>query len=364
MSEILVMRKKLQEFYANKSIFVDKTLQFILGVVTFFLINKNIGVFKIVTSPIITILLAVVCTFLPPIVVVLVAATLILLHLYKISLGVMAVTALIFIMMYIFYCRFTPKKAIVLLLTPLAFWLNVPYVVPVLCGLASTPISVVPVAFGTIVYYMIAYVKESSAAITGAEGLTAQITLFVKSVFMDKELWIVILAFAICVFTVYVIRRRELDHAWKIAIAAGAIVNIVIGVAGNVTLNLETSYTGLVVGNVIAIVMGIVLEFFLFSVDYTRAERIQYEDDEYYYYVKAVPKVSIAVPEKTVKRINEHRDYEEDDDESEVIRRRPPKKVEKRRPVKKRPANTEELLLARSMQEELGERPKRKKRER
>ena len=241
--------------------------------------------------------------------------------------------------------------------------MNKPYIVPVLCGLASTPISVVPVAFGTIVYYMIAFVKESSAAIAGAEGITAQVSLFVKSVFMAKELWIVILAFTICIFTVYVIRRRELDHAWKIAIAAGAIVNIIIGVAGNVVLNLGTSYAGLMIGNIIAIIVGIILEFFLFSVDYTRAEYIQYEDDEYYYYVKAVPKVSIAVPEKTVKRISEHREVE-DDDESEVIRRRPPKKVEKRRPVKRRPANTEELLLARSMQEELGERPKRRKKER
>jgi hypothetical protein len=158
------------------------------------------------------------------------------------------------------------------------------------------------------------------------------------------------------------ILKPALVHTLKTTVFI-LIVNIVIGVAGNVVLNLETSYAGLMIGNVIAIIVGIILEFFLFSVDYTRAEHIQYEDDEYYYYVKAVPKVSIAVPEKTVKRISEHREVE-DDDESEVIRRRPPKKVEKRRPVKRRPANTEELLFARSMQEELGERPKRRKKER
>jgi hypothetical protein len=43
----------------------------------------------------------------------------------------------------------------------------------------------------------------------------------------------------------------------------------------------------------------------VFSVDYTRTEYLQFEDDEYYYYVKAVPKAAVAIPEKTVKRINE-----------------------------------------------------------
>ena len=47
-----------------------------------------------------------------------------------------------------------------------------------------------------------------------------------------------------------------------------------------------------------------VLHFFLFSVDYSRTEKLQFEDDEYYYYVKAVPKNVVATPEKKVKRIN------------------------------------------------------------
>ena len=40
------------------------------------------------------------------------------------------------------------------------------------------------------------------------------------------------------------------------------------------------------------------------------SERFEYEDDEYHYYVKAVPKLSVSTPEKTVKRINGHRETE------------------------------------------------------
>ncbi len=55
---------------------------------------------------------------------------------------------------------------------------------------------------------------------------------------------------------------------------------------------------------------GLVLELFLFSVDYSRSERLQFEDDEYYYYVKAIPKVAMTTPEKTVKKINERQETE------------------------------------------------------
>ena len=45
-------------------------------------------------------------------------------------------------------------------------------------------------------------------------------------------------------------------------------------------------------------------------VDYARSERLQFEDDEYYYYVKAIPKVAMTTPEKTVKKINERQETE------------------------------------------------------
>ena len=370
MSELLVWREKLQEFYAKRSIYVDKTMQFILAVVSFYVVNRNIGLMKAVAAPLVTFGLAVICTFLPPVFTALTGAALVLLHMSRLSLGVMGVTALIFLVMFIFYCHFTPKKALILLITPIAFLLNIPYVVPVACALVMGPVAVVPIVFGTIIYYMIVCVKGSSAAIASAKGVTAEITLFVKTVFQNKSMWITIFAFVICVLVVYAIRRFSVDHAWKLAVAAGAIVNIIVIVTGDVAFDVHTSYGMLILGNLLAIVVGLILEFFLFSVDYSRTERLQFEDDEYYYYVKAVPKVSVAVPRKTVKRINERKNTGEID--SGEMRRRPQGRAEvknnprrnpsgsqqvKRRSVQPKTSrvhsNTDELLLAKSLRDEL-----------
>ena len=59
---------------------------------------------------------------------------------------------------------------------------------------------------------------------------------------------------------------------------------------------------------IISALLMLVVEFFAFNMDYSRTEKVQFEDDEYYYYVKAVPKVTVATPERKVKKINRARE--------------------------------------------------------
>ena len=66
----------------------------------------------------------------------------------------------------------------------------------------------------------------------------------------------------------------------------------------------------MIIGIIIGAVAAYICKIVFFSVDYKRTEYVQYEDDEYYYYVKAVPKVGVAVPEKKVKRITENQPQE------------------------------------------------------
>ena len=331
MDMIYVFRGRIQELYAKNSKVFDKIFQFILAIVTFTVINHNVGFMKAVASPVASLALAVICTFLPLMVTVIMATVLILAHMFALSIGMLAVTAVIFLIMYIFYLRLTPKKALIVLLTPLAFFLKVPYIIPVACGLVATPISLIAISCGTIVYYMLEYVKKSSVNIenVGAKGMLTQVTKYVQQVFQNKEMWIVIVAFIICFFVVFTLRRTSMDHAWKVAIVAGAVVNVIVIVAGDIALGVHTSYGTLIGGNVGAIVIGLILELFLFSVDYARSENLQFEDDEYYYYVKAIPKVSVATPEKTVKRINERQETEIID--TETVRKKADSQAQNRR---------------------------------
>lgn len=330
MSTLLVWREKLQRLYASYSIYMQKGIQFILGLLLFGLINYNIGFMKMASSVFCTIGLAVICTFLPMIVMVMVATVLILVHFYALSLPIAIVSAVIFLLMYIFYFRFTPKKAWLVLVAAMAFGLKIPFVIPVAFGLMGTPVWIVPAACGIISYYMVDFVKGSAAALKSADadGIAASLTSFTKQVLSSKDMWLMIMAVVIGILVVNLVRSRAVSHAWKIASASGAVVCLVIAAAGNMVLEGNISYVSITVSAVLGIALGLVLEFFFFSVDYSRTENIQFEDDEYYYYVKAVPKVGVSVPEKQVKHITED--------------------------TGNRNKNTEDILLTKSLSKELG----------
>lgn len=376
MSTLLVWKEQLQKIYAKYSTYIMKALQFILGLCVFGLINSNIGFMKAASSIVCTVGLSAVCAFLPLVVMVIAATVLVLLHFYTLSMPIALVSLAIFLIMYIFYFRFTPKKAWLVLLTPVAFALKVPFVIPVAFGLLGTPVCVLPVAFGTIVYYMLHFVKMSSTALKGgdAKGLVDSLMVFTKQSLTNKEMWVMVIATAVSLLIVYAVRTRSVDHAWKIGSVAGAIAGIVIAAAGNITLDVHLSYVTMVVSGVAAIVVGLVLEFLFFSVNYSRTERMQFEDDEYYYYVKAVPKIVVSAPEMSVKHINERQDQSEwqelqDSQETVLIdtsnvqraagephaqRKRPaPKQGEHAKKIDHARA-ADEILLTRSLTKELG----------
>lgn len=323
MDGVFVIKGKLQEIYAQHSLAIDKAAQFVLALLTFYTINQNVGFMKAAASPVVTFALSVICTFFPVIMTVIAATALVLVHMYAVSIGILAVTAIVFFVMYIFYFRLTSKMAVVVLLVPIAFVFKIPFAVPLAYALISTPVCMVAVACGTITYFMMEYVKKAAPGVSGSglSGIMSQIPAYLKQVFQDEEMWVTIAAFLLAFLVAYTIRSQSVNHAWKIAIVAGVAVNAAVNIVGDMALGVHTSYGVLGAGSVAAVIAGFVLELFFFAVDYTKSESLQYEDDEYYYYVKAIPKLSVAKPEKTVKRINGHRETEIMDTESVRNRR-------------------------------------------
>lgn len=53
-----------------------------------------------------------------------------------------------------------------------------------------------------------------------------------------------------------------MDYAWKVATAAGVVVNIVVIAAGGIAMGVHTSYGLLFAGNIAAAVVGLILELF------------------------------------------------------------------------------------------------------
>lgn len=313
MDTIFLLRESIQRMYAKNSKIYEKAIQFLLAFVVFFVINHRFGFMKALTSPVISLGLAVICAFLPLNMTVIAGVILVLVHIFTFSPMLFGLTAAVFLIMYIFYLRLTPKMAIVVLLTPIAFALKIPYVIPVAFGLMYTPVCLVAILCGTVAFYMISYLKEVAdvAQKGGMAGMVGQSSDYLKHVFQNKEMWIVIAALAVSFLVVYTLKRQGMDHAWKIGSAGGALAAIVVTVVGNIAMHVHIPYGRLILGNALAVVVGLVLEILFFAVDYTRSEKLEFEDDEYHYYVKAIPKLSMAAYGRSERKTVEEEETEE-----------------------------------------------------
>ena len=52
----------------------------------------------------------------------------------------------------------------------------------------------------------------------------------------------------------------------------------------------------LLAGTALSVVLVWMIQFMRLALNYAGVENLQFEDDEYYYYVRAVPKMSVAAP--------------------------------------------------------------------
>lgn len=306
MTTLLEFREKLKLFYGKYDIYVTPVLKFVLALMTFVMINQNVGFMARLKSPLIVLMMALICSILPVNTIVIFGGMMILAHAYALSLEVFAISAVLILVMFLMYFRVTPEYGYLLVATPLTFTIGVPYALPLVMGLTGTPLTAVPVACGTVIYYLLQYMKNNTTMLSESESDTMQqkMTYLIDHVINNKEMLLMIAAFALTIILVYVIRRLSMDYAWQAAIITGAITDFLVILVGGMMMQTSIRLVGLLLGSVAAVGVAVVLQFFLFNVDYSRTEYVQFEDDEYYYYVKAVPKITIAVTDKRVKKIN------------------------------------------------------------
>ena len=89
-----------------------------------------------------------------------------------------------------------------------------------------------------------------------------------------------------------------------VSFLVAGVLNIVLFLVGSVTLTIEMSIGAILLESIVGVLIAMLFQFWKGIVDYQRTEVLQFEDDDYYYYVKAIPKLSVSESNKNVKHIN------------------------------------------------------------
>ncbi|MCR5831167.1 MAG: hypothetical protein K6G67_03370 [Lachnospiraceae bacterium] len=325
MESLLIAKEQLARFYTRFEAYIVPTLKFLAMLFALLFINSSVGFMSKLKNPAIVLILSLLCSFLPTNVIVILAGFVIVAHMYALSLECAVVVLFIFIIMYALYFRFTPKDAIAVLLTPVMFAMHIPYVMPLAMGFVGNPISSISVGCGTAVYFILHYVSENQESLEGAgsgdldiEGMMGGFKTVIDGILKNELMITMIVTFAATIIVVYMIRKLKINYSWQIALGAGMIVCFVVLIVTGAVLDADVGIGGAFVSMVISTIIVLIFQFFIFSVDYSRAEHVQFEDDEYYYYVKAIPKITAEAPAGRMRsrRVSrrEEPDYDDEDD--------------------------------------------------
>ena len=166
---------------------------------------------------------------------------------------------------------------------------------------------IVPVAFGVVIYQFGLYVEEIKNVLATASEEDAFIayTYLIDTVLKDKQMLLEIIVYAVVILISFVVYKLPVDYIWYIAIGVAGVLNIIAFMICGMMLDVEVNTGNVIAGTILGVLLALIVQLCKSMVDYSRKETVQFEDDEYYYYVKAIPKYNVSAKKKNVVKINE-----------------------------------------------------------
>ncbi len=306
---MLTIRDRLKNIYAEYNRYILAVVKYALALFTFLMINSMLGYMDLLNNIVVVLVLSAVCAILPWNAIPILGVCMIILHCFSLGLEVGACAVVLYLILLIFYFRFVPGDGLALTLTSAASSIGFPGLVPMGLGLMRGPASALTAACGMISWFFIKTVNEVAAPLeySADSSMLDVVQGMLDGLMNNTELLMYIIIFASVVLAVSLIRKSGLNWAWELAIIIGALLQISLYFVLGALFGAEQDLASFIIGTIAAAVISFILAFFVYNVDYRGAEHLQFEDDDFVYYVKAIPKKKSAVP------LDEEELYEDED---------------------------------------------------
>ena len=307
MTTLLTFRDNIKGFCSRFDFIVTPLFKFVVSFLIFRSLDQQFGYWHMFGNLLIIVILSCICAFLPSWIITGICGLVIIIQSMKVSIDVGLLCAALVIIFYCGYMRFAPKTGIIVFLVPICFFLHLTYALPIILGFLVGPAAIIPAGFGFVLYHYEECLKELTkvlAAMTEEDDSVSGFQYVINGLIDNKEMLLMIVVCALVILITYCIYKMPVEHSWLAAFVFGGFFNVVLFLAGNVVLLVDIDIVSVLLGSVVGIAIACVVQFCKGIVDYQRTELLQFEDDEYYYYVKAIPKLSVTETNKNVKHIN------------------------------------------------------------
>lgn len=305
MSFGIQFRENLRRFLSQNDRVLERILKGLMAFVSFMVINANFGYSTVLNSLWLPIMVAILCAFIPGSALSLVVIVYLLIHMASLQADIALVAALLFGVAYVFTNIYEGRIYYNVIGIPLGYQLRIPYAFPVLSALLGKSGEVITVICGSVIAYYLKSVKEHAAQIIDNQSNISVSDILMDGMLSNTMFYVFMTAMVAAFLVTYVLRCSTVSHAWVLGSVVGVSVEFIILLAGYLILNRESQIPYLIFGNLVTLLLALGASYLFFDLDYTRTEKVQFEDDDYYYYVTAVPKVRIEKESIEVKKITE-----------------------------------------------------------
>jgi len=321
MMKLLELRAWIRLIYQRLQLIINPASKFAMAFVVFHSLNASIGYDDRFARFEVEFLLSLFCSFVPSSIMVLFAMLLSIVHIYADSVILAALVLIIFIIMYCFLYRYAPAYGYAAVVIPILYAFDMPFIIPIYLGLVTNPIAILPTACGVIVHYVLKLVREDAAfaKITelNFEDVQLVFTTAIDKFLANRQMFLAVTIFSLIILVVFVVRSMKIKYSFEISIVSGAVMCILGFLFGYLKIGISNEIFNMIIGTIASAMFAFAMLFMKRILDYTAIEKVQFEDDAYYYYVKAIPKIEISIPNRKVKRIGRQEDEDDYDEDEE-----------------------------------------------
>ncbi|MDO4975853.1 MAG: hypothetical protein Q4E53_01185 [Eubacteriales bacterium] len=304
---LISTKEKLHKFYQDKHRVITPILRFLLSLAVLFILKEMFPFGAIVDKTWCLVAISVIQAFLPLSFLYYIGSIFIIYNLWQVSFD-LSIGFLVFVIVCVIcYFRIDSRYTYLALVVPALFYLKVGIVIPAVLAVAIGFHALVPTLAGVVLYYFYVTLLEVVPILKGAEvsGMGAGVMYAANSIIKNQTFFIVVVASALTIILTSLLNRMFNERAWLISGALGSAIMAFTVMAGSLYYKVNIPIWNVLIEMAVSFVLCLIFNLFRGIGDVSRIEKTVFEDDEYIYYVKAVPKVKVSQSDRNVKIINE-----------------------------------------------------------
>lgn len=301
-------RNVLSKILQHSQLIIRYVLKFLLFFAAFRMIS-GMEIFSpyasaVLNSTMVQLVLAAVCMLLPNRSGVLAALIILVYNVFQSSLIGSVIVGLIMLLLYIASANLFPDQTFLLLLVPIFIHFNWYLAIPLFAGMYLGLGSAVPVVLGVMAYGVLDIIPLfmdlqmgssidqlpqliTSASSSGLSQLTHN----------DSMIFLIVLS-GLVVLCVGLLRKLHVRYNRYISLGTGSMLGLILLIVGINKGKVVGSAGSILLWAVLAIAVLFALEVLHVSLNYKGARNLEFEDDDYVYQVRMIPKINAKKPDQ------------------------------------------------------------------